>query len=433
MLYPDQEQVTKEIIQWWNGPKQFHILNGPGGVGKSYVIDSVLKQLFRAVPLLLAPTHKALYNLRSKTHGDYEFKTVAAALGIRPVDEGKGLEFKHTVLSPVWGNVNLAVCDEAGMLDEQHLALLCGIGNKILFVGHGSQLPPVKVNRSVHDTCISPVYNRGYSQSELYIPKRNVGDLWNFCNLLERKIYDDSIAVPTTYDIHRNDLAELIEESKDTFYEGKIKIAMWSNESVTKYNLRVRELLFGKVFEKYLPGDLVITASSCISIDFMEHLTEKGLLDNALNYKVAKDIYTDTDCRVVHCQQVVVKLNKTLHLQCYKLLLDSTVEGRFNIFELIHKDDYKRIADYYEHIAWSKESKKAKDRAYEQRATILKCFAQVKHFYASTCHRLQGSSIENIIVGVTDIMKNSNRVERAKLDYVATSRAEKNVYRYKGL
>jgi hypothetical protein len=433
MLYPDQIQATKEIVTWWSSCKQFHILNGPGGVGKSHLVDSLLGSLPLAKVLLLAPTHKALYNLRSKTHGEYEFRTVASALGIRPVDEGKGLKFKHVAISPIWGQVNLAVVDEAGMLDEEHLTLLCSIGIKILFVGHGSQLPPVKVNRSVHDKCISPVYLKGYSQSELYIPKRNVGDLWDFCNTVERKIYDISVEIPTKYDIHRNALEELIIESRDSFASGNTKFALWTNDNVTKYNTRVRELIHGKVFEKYIPGDLVITTATCISIDFMEHLTEKSLLENAVNKNVYKDIYTDTDCVVVHCQQVVVKLNKSLHLQCYKLLLDSKVEGRFNVFELIHRDDYKRIADYYEHIAWGYTTKSAKEKAYERRATILKCFAQVRYFYASTCHRLQGSSIENVIIGVTDIMKNSNRTERCKLDYVATSRAEKNIYRYKGL
>lgn len=430
MLYEDQIQVVKEIITWHDSSRAYHILNGSAGVGKTFVIDELLRNIPRIKPLLIAPTHKAVYNFRDKVHGDYEYKTVASALGIRPVDEGRDLVFKHTQVSPVWGKTNLCIADECGMLDEQHLEILTGIGTKILFVGHGSQLPPVKKNRSVHDKCISPVYQKGYSQSELYLPKRNVGALWEFCNLVEQKIYDNEVVLPDTYDIGRNALEELLNESKYSFAEGKTKFALWSNDAVTKYNDRIREGIFGKVFEKYIPGDLIIVTKSFTSIEFLEVLSEKDILNSP---NIGQDIYTDTDCRVVHCRNVEVKLNKVLKIQCYKITVDSSVEGRFTIFELLHKDDYKRISDYYEHIAWSYKTKEAKDKAYRVRAQILSVFTQVKHFYASTCHRLQGSSIDNIIVGTMDIAKNSNAVEKAKLDYVATSRAKTNLYRYKGL
>lgn len=430
MLYEDQIQAVKEIIPWHDSSKPYHILNGPAGVGKTHVIDELLRSIPRIKPLLLAPTHKAVNNFRDKVHGEYEYKTVASALGIRPVDEGRDLVFKHTQISPIWGKTNLCIIDEAGMLDDQHLNILTGIGTKILFVGHGSQLPPVKKNRSVHDKCISPVYQKGYSQSELWIPKRNVGVLWDFCNLVEKKIYNKEIIIPTNYDIGRDALEELLTESKNAFQEGSMKFALWSNECVTKYNARIRESIFGKVFEKYIPGDLIVVTKSFISIEFLEVLSEKKILEN-LN--IGQDIYTDTDCKVVHCRMVEVKLNKILALQCYKITVDSPIEGRFTIFELLHKDDYKRIADYYEHIAWSYKTKEAKDKAYKVRAQLLSVFTQVKHFYASTCHRLQGSSIDSIIVGTMDIAKNSNVVERAKLDYVATSRAKNNLYRYRGL
>lgn len=430
MLYEDQTKAVGEIVSWHDSSKPYHILNGPAGVGKTHVIDELLRSIPRIKPLLLAPTHKAVNNFRDKVHGEYEYKTVSSALGIRPVDEGKDLVFKHTQLSPIWGKTNLCIIDEGGMLDESHLDILTGIGTKILYVSHGSQLPPVKKNRSVHDKCISPVYLKGYSQSELWIPKRNVGALWDFCNLVERKIYDKNIALPTTYDIGRETLEALLTESKDAFQAGTMKFALWSNENVTKYNARIREGIFGKVFEKYIPGDLIVVTKSFVSLEFLDSLGEKQVL---ANMNIGQDIYTDTDCKVVHCRQVIVKLNKVLALQCYKITVDSAVEGRFTIFEMLHKDDYKRVADYYEHIAWNMKTKEAKDKAYKVRAQLLSVFTQVKHFYASTCHRLQGSSIDNVIVGTMDIAKNSNVVERAKLDYVATSRARNNLYRYKGL
>ena len=191
LLVEDQRQAVKEIKKWWNSEKNAYVLNGRAGTGKTFVIDSILKDIPSAVPLLLAPTHKALRQLREKSYGSYRYMTVAASLGIRPIDEGKELRFEHIMLPPLWDDINLCIVDEVSMLDDFHLELFESIGIKILYVGHKSQLGPIKPSKSMFDSCTSPVFERNYGESNLYIPKRNTGNLWEFNNLVESKIYDD--------------------------------------------------------------------------------------------------------------------------------------------------------------------------------------------------------------------------------------------------
>jgi len=430
MLAEDQIKAVKDIKQWWDSSKAFYILNGGAGYGKTYVVDEVLKNLSRAKPILLAPTHKALRQLREKTHNPYDFKTVASALGIRPIDEGKELKFEQVKLPNFWETINLAVIDEAGMLNEYVLDILKQLGIKILYVGHKSQLPPVVRNRSMFDKCISPVFEQGYGQSDLYIPKRNSGELWEFNKILESKIYSENIVVPTTYDISSKDLSIYIKDSLNLFKSNSLKIALWTNDGVTRYNNRVRALLFNNTSHKYLPEDLIITTNSLVAFNGLEHLNDRQVIRHA---KDGVDIYTDTDGEVIKVENVTVKFCNALHIPCYKLTVRTSIEGIITLYEIIYKDDYKKIADHYEHIAWGLRSKEAKDKAYRERSLLLKCFAQVKHFYAATSHRLQGSSVENVITIASDINKNSNRIERAKCMYVACSRASKELFVYKGI
>lgn len=432
-LYEDQQKAVAEIKRWYSSGKAYHTLSGPAGTGKSHVIEEILTSIPRVKPVLLCPTHKALGQLKEKVQGDYDFRTVANSLGIRPVDIGNVLKFEHTKLPSFWGSVNLAIVDEGGMLDDFQLNLFKSIGMKILYVGHQSQLPPVKRNRSMFDKCVSPVFDQGYGESILYIPKRNTGALWDYNNLLEKKIYDDSIKIPLDYDIGRKDLNSYIssQRGKAELLVGETKFALWTNEGVNRYNSRIRDILFGKEsYTKYLKNDLVIFTNSFTSFDGMDLMNDRTILKFESK---GIDVYTDTDGVVLSCKEVVVNLNKSLSLQCYKLEIDTRVEGRIFAYELIHKDDYKRIADYYEHIAWGRATKSAKDKAYAERSTILHCFAQVRHFYASTVHRLQGSSVPNIVSITSDVNKNSNRIERAKCNYVSCSRAIYDLKVYRGV
>lgn len=430
MLAVDQVQVVDELHSWWRSGRSYHVLNGSAGVGKSYVIDTIIKEL-PIEPILLAPTHKALRGLRDKTKGDYEFRTLAAALGIRPILTKKDLQFEHIKIPSIWDSFNLCIIDEASMLDEFHIELLRSIGIRILYVGHQSQLPPVYESRSMFDPCESPVFTKDYSQSNLWIPKRNTGKLWEYNNTLEKRIYDPNVPIDKSYDVTKADLFQYILDSLDSIRKGLVKVVLWTNDGVTKYNDKIRSLLYKESASfRYLPGDLVITTNSVTSFDGMEALRDKDIISYAPK---GKDIYTDTDGELLSTKIVWIKLNKDISVKCFKHRIKTTVEGIISLYELVYPKDYSLIADYYEHKAWSYTSKEARDRAYRQRALILKCFAQLKHFYAATSHRLQGSSIENVIVIHSDIMKNPNKVERAKCEYVASSRAMNDLLVYRGI
>ena len=431
MLAEDQVQAIKEIKSWWESSRIFHILEGSAGVGKSYVIEEVLKQLKGAEPVLLAPTHKALRQLKDKTNGNHTFRTVASALGIRPIfDHSIDVDFEHKKLAPIWEQVNLGVADEGGMLDNLHIDLFRQTNTKVLFVGHKSQLPPIIKNRSMFDACISPIFEQGFSCSSLWIPKRNTGKLWEHCNYLEKVIYDTSLPARPDYDISKKELKAYIEASADAFSENQVKFALWTNDGVEKYNNIMREIIWkNTALPRYVVGDLVICTSAFTAIKDMEYMNDSMILREASK---AEDVYSDTDGKVLSVETVLVSLNRRIQVPCYKLKV-LTAEGEILMYEPVNKESIGAIVRYYNAIAFGIPDMKRRDKAFSDKFAIMKAFTSVKHFYASTCHRLQGSSIPSVIVIQSDLNRNANRIERAKCTYVGASRAINELMVYRGI
>jgi hypothetical protein len=434
-LNDDQKRSLQFIKSWYNGSSMYMVLDGRGGVGKSYLINHVLKELPNCTPILLAPTHEALKQLKDKTEGEYIFKTIHSALGISPIDDGKDIKFEHRELPKMWENFNLAIADEASMLPEWILQLLLSTGVKIIWCGHSSQLPPVDKKRGVFDKCISPVFTKGYPTTTLTIPQRNTGELWDFCNELDDLIYTTSRDIPNIFDITKADLREYVrsEQGKLDFLNGDTKIVLYTNYGVDTYNDRVRKVLFGKEAElhKYLPTDKIILTSPLTCIDGLERCSD-STIKKLRNAKDLDTLYSNTKATVISCTEVVVKLNISLHIQCYKIFVDCEEDEKY-FYTPKHKDDWDNIGKFYEHLAWGCKNQKDKIRAFQERRFILSCFAELKHFYSATVHRLQGSTYNNIIVINSDIAKVANIIEQKKSRYTAVSRAKNNLYFYRGI
>ena len=438
-LNSDQEKALKFIKTWWYSDHQAMILNGSGGVGKSFLVDYVLKTIPNLHPIIIAPTNEALLQIVDKvTFPGCLFETIYRSLGLKPIEEGDELKFEEQKIPAYWQNINICIADEGSMYSENLITYLLSIGVKVLFVGHDKQLPPVKKNRRISDPCISPLFTFDFPTIQLTIPQRNGGELWEFTKTLERRISEENNKpLPTDFDISRKALSEYIAVSgKDDLFAGRTKLVLWTNHSVDEYNHRIRKSLFGEEAKthKYVKGDKIILTNSYVSIPDLELHTDRSLKRIAcrVNKNTEGYFYSNAKAEVVDCSQVMVKLNTDLHIPAYKLTV--SCDGKTELFyDPVYKEDHTRIAKYYEHLAWNKKDKKKKDKCYLERAFIRRCFSECKHFYAATAHRLQGSSVENIILILADMEKNPNKIERAKCIYVGASRAMNKLMIYRGV
>lgn len=434
-LNKDQTKALHFIKNWWSSGQMYCVLDGKGGTGKSTLVNQVLRELKNCTPICLAPTHEALKQLRDKIEGDYEFKTYHSALGISPIEDTKELEFEHRELPKLWENFNLAIIDEASMIPKWIITILTSIGVKILYLGHSSQLPPVDKKRGIFDKCESPVFEMGYPTITLTIPQRNTGELWDFCNILDEAIYTNSREIPNTFDITKTRLKEYIhsEQGKKDFLSSETKIVMYSNAGVDRYNQRVRQILFGHeaTLYKYLPKDKIILTKPLTVIENLERYSDSGL-KRLTKSKDLKTLYSNSKAEVIDCTKVNVKLNKSLDIQCYKIMVNCENE-LLTFYEPIHKDDWKTIETFYEWLYWQAKTQKDKIKAFQERRFILSCFAQIKGFFAATTYRLQGSTYGNIILINNDIAKVQNIIEQKKHRYVGVSRVSKQLLFYRGI
>ena len=434
-LNSGQKNALDIVKDWWQSSQQCLVLGGRAGTGKSFLIDTLVHTLPNCHPILLCPTNEALEQLRDKVSNDLPLKTVHSALGIAPTVTEKDLSFTHTKIPSFWDDYNLCIVDEASMLPDWILKLLESIKCKIIYAGHESQLPPVVTNRSVYDKCVSPVFEKGYLTYTLKEPMRNKGDLWDFNNILEKSIYKPDTEIPDTYNIKAKDLRDYLKSTSgiNDFFEGNTKIVVWTNAAVDAYNIRIRKNLFGEnAKDFFLPGDKIILKAPLTVIKSLEAYNGNMLKRFASSKKTFDYLYANSKFTILNAQTIKVNLESSIFIYCYKL----QVLGKEGIYEIYVPKDEKGIyhaANFYEHIAWSAKSKLEKDKRYRERHFILSCFANVKHFYCATSHTLQGSGYPNVITINSDINKNANLIERAKLRYVACSRAMNNLMYFKEL
>jgi len=409
------------------------ILDGAGGTGKSHLLHEVINSL-NCEPLLLCPTNEALKQLRDKVQGEYTFRTIHSALGIAPTTHLDEVSFEQVALPNIWDDINLCIVDECSMVSEELLKILNDIGKKILFVGHKSQLPPVKKNKGIFDKCISPVFDKGYRTVTLTIPMRNKGELWDFNNRLEKMIYTPDRIVPKDFDISKKELEEYINSKTgiDGIFEGHTKLVMWSNAGVDKYNSIIREKLFGLTArtEKYIKGDKIILIRPLTVVEELDTYTDK-VLKQFVGKNSLDTLYSNTKGEVVDCKTVTVCLNKQLSVDCYKISVICD-NGFTQFFEPKQLKEIDKIENYYKILAWNEKTAQNKAKAFKTLHFMVSLFAEIKHSYAQTSHRLQGSSIDTVIVIDSDIQKNMNIVEQKKCRYVATSRCINRLMFYRG-
>lgn len=432
MLNSDQKAALAKIKSWWFSNHRDLILTGPGGCGKTYLIDYVLKEI-KTRALILAPTHEALKQIMDKVEGEHEFKTCHSALGITPTDIAGKITFEQKKMPAIWDSYELCIVDEVSMLERYIIDLIRSTGIKVLWCGHAAQLPPVSTDRKIFDKCISPIFKLGIPEVELRQPMRNTGHLWDFCNKLEADIYsNETQKITWEFDINKNELKNYVETHKEDIFSGNTKFILWTNRGVGKYNRHFRRKYFGEIArtKHYLPGDKIILTKPFYEIPHLECLKETTILDRQ-NSK-PEFFFTNTKAEVITCEEKLVKLNKTLHIPVHKIL--ARVEGDdVWLYEPVFPDDHHRIAQYYEHRAWELKTPKAKDKAYKERAFIRSCFGEILHSYAISAHRSQGSSIPSVIIILSDIMRNSCEIERKKMIYVAASRSMTNLMIYRGI
>lgn len=407
-------------------------LTGSAGVGKTYMTAEIIKHL-QALKLsitLTTPTHKAL-SVSIKMAQDLKIRsikvqTIQAFLNVKlqtNYETGKrGFQVEQKGRDKSFTDV--LIVDESSMINEDlfmHIdqAVKEGRVKSVLFVGDHYQLPPVDGQ--------SIVVQKLVKQYELEEIIRQAEDSYIIKiasvvrDLIKKK--DFSTPIETLFKTHMDQSNVHFEQNEFMSLFFSNEVAHWSekeqvfvaytNQTVDYYNKIARNRFWNEKgvvkVPQFLAGDWLTLQDANVSGDSIIHANNETIL-----LKTADKAY-DEELGI-----------------WYWDCLD-------NDFKEIKIVDENSMAKYNEQlnmimkVAKSKKGDERKD-AWKRYYGIVDQYCKVKHIYASTVHKTQGSTYPTVFVDLRGIIKlyNDGAVTSKelayRLTYVAITRASSDVH-----
>lgn len=388
-------------------------LVGFSGCGKSflttYLIELIekkrqLKQAlggsFNYKVQLTATTNKAAKALKDAIGEDHtlytEVSTIQSFLNLilkNDYSTGKQSLIKSKQYKPKYNYI--CFIDEASYIDSHLLKIIreSFVNSKIVFIGDSDQLLPVYHNIAPAFTVEPSIFldetmrqEKGSSITELGHAFRRVLHGDKFPKIEDYLASDVSIITGPEFQ-KLTDTLFTSDEYKSN--PNHCKIIGWTNSKIQDYNAYVRKLWTAT--EPYIVGEYVVANSAIIQ-------NEQTLAAN----EAVKRIYG--------ASPVFEKYG----IPCQELL--------FDFGPVLVPLDFKAAQKLIKAAA------NAKDwHLYFQ---LKEEFCDFRPNHALTTHKAQGSTYENVFLDLSDIGRNTQNQEIARLMYVASTRASKKLYLY---
>jgi ATP-dependent exoDNAse (exonuclease V) alpha subunit len=394
-------------------PRAFYGLYGFAGTGKSTVLSYLghTSAAHASRIVMCAPTHKAvsvLRKMKDERSALRDFETIHKMLYIKgKVDEKTGetvfATHKNFQMMPVC-KFNVLIVDECSMLDKDKVELIVELTKhidlKVVYVGDPHQLPPVteeKLNggKSYSFNCSSYTLLREIERSH--------GPVAAAAHAARKAIGKrDRMVIPTTDGTQRiTSEVELLRQYMEVHETGQI--LTFTNDDVKKWNDRVRTQLHGPGVPHFHPGDRLTAAKTIGHISSSEEfVVSSAQLANHMG----------VDCWQLHFE------DKLFHLY-------ACAPG---------KQDQMRIAEETKRkMIWAEDKRKGRSskRSYERWDEFRTAFHDLRHGYAQTIHKSQGSTYDQVFVEEGELFERMWAPQdikfRGKLLYVAYSRAAKRL------
>lgn len=423
-LTKDQEKANNAFLDFLVSDEHFFVIQGAAGTGKSFLVRHLLETFYsryKAYCLLLqkevqefdiritATTNKAVNVLEGflkdflDSRPDIRISTIYSLLGLRVQNDrttGKTTLSYNQNAAPQFqsggGVVPLVFVDEYSFFGEDlqqivESVLIQGANAKVVYIGDKYQLAPVGQTESA-------VERLNCKKVELDEVIRNSGHILATGTQFRRTVEDGMFKaiLYNNQDLVHLKGAEFQQAVEASFgapdwTPSKSKILAWTNERVLAYNQHIRQFLH--LPERFQAGETVITN---------EYISGNR-----------------TYCKSVDSEVVITRVPKDSQTQYgiegYMVELDHCHVG-------FMPNNYQQAKTLLKKLAKEKDWKKF----FEIKETWL----DLRPVYASSIHKAQGSTYETVFLDLSDIGKNWNAVDVARLLYVGITRASKKVICY---
>lgn len=441
----DQMKALEKIVAFlFSGINdQIFLLTGYAGTGKSSLIGSLVRTMteFRQKTILLAPTGRA-----AKVFSGYAVQQ-AFTIHKKIYRQQKFAEGSpHFSLSENLHKHTLFIVDEASMISNESADFsLFGTGRllddlieyvyssegcRILFIGDGAQLPPVKQENS---PALDGDILRSYSLevmvatlTQIVRQEEESGILHNATALRNALRFQKTEEYPKLKvngftDVMRIGGMELIDEVSNAYQKDGIEetiVISRSNKRVNAYNNGIRNrVLFRE--EEISSGDiLMITKNNYFWVDNFEDLDflANGEFVEVQRVRGEEEMYGFRFCNVLlyHRDYEIEFEAKiildVLHTEVPGLTREQNEQFFFNVME-----------DYADIPRKQQRYKKVKSNPWFNAL-------QVKYGYAVTCHKAQGGEWKNVFLDLGYIQQSYMGENFYRWLYTSITRSSRKLF-----
>ena len=404
-----------------NGIPTIAVLTGSAGTGKTTVIKEIINEININSPLttveLCATTHRAATVLEDIVGAPVA--TGYALFKLRPTISKYG---KETITNAGICDIphqSVVIIDEASMIGNKFLKSIVDIVThrslKLLFVGDPFQLPPPADTCSIFDGSLS-TYTLTQVHRQLggnpVLEKANefreyIEGIRNTEPVLETKINSKGEGIHVLP--HSEFVTKFVEKYIDYSAGAEVDIPLctYTNESAINYNSMVRKAAYflEDTIEPFYKGERLITNGIVMHGD-------KTILTN--NEIVYVDAYGEGESYGI--PGYFVRLIGT-----YNEYTKSNVK---KVFSPKTKAAADKVLKEEKALAVKGKSKTGWQAYYK----IKNSLADLRPPFAGTTHKAQGGTFPAVFIDKLNINKCRDKTTRARLFYVALTRASKNVY-----
>jgi exodeoxyribonuclease-5 len=430
-LNKEQADMVINITKYLNGELDlpYYLVQGSGGTGKSFSIYRAIMNVPSHLIIAAAPSHFAKNVLQDFLGEDYLVKTIAGLLGKKVTynDEGKEILVPIFRLVPPITKYPVIIIDEGSMVDDdtydEILTYVKDAGKKLIVLGDYCQLPPVN---QAHDSLFFDDIS-----SELLQPMRFTGPIYDLATFVRDEIVHiregtvprlnvlniktDRISMiddrGSGY-IFLNNMGTLLKAAIRRFKSGKgasyARVVAYRNKTIDKINHHIRKGLYGETPKQFEVGELLINNGG---FSVPKGRRKKQIISNGSIFEVEKATPVlgpyDIPCMSLEFKNAYFE-NKIITVSKEGMEMFNRIESRI---KRIAKNDKAYWKDYF---------------------SFRESFAYFSYSYASSSHKVQGSSISHVFILEDDIYSVRPTTPKEKLQslYVSITRASFRTYVY---
>lgn len=468
VLTQQQQAALDTLLRFARGETDhaMAVLEGYAGTGKTTLVGRLLEAVRGDVgPIAVAaPTNKAVKVLREKIQeagvalpdgpidphdrgrrrAAVEFGSIHSFLGLQMSEREDGTQECRSAREPSIDEYALVIVDECSMLgtDLFQRVAVAKRGARVLFVGDPAQLPPIEPGEH-----LSPTFGRVALRVTLSEVVRQAADnpIISLSVMLRQAIESgrrvDPVAIAETLPPLPADAGLVVGDANTVvsfaLYEiaekRDARVVAYTNAAVLAYNQRIHNALHGATAFPFVEGERVIVHSQHEAMETDADGNPDG-----------------TKTTLITSEEVTVrKIIEQRHplygqVPAAKLVLERDDGSTVSVFMASdtravdaavgeHFAEWRRLKDEADQLGAAGRRHEAQEQREDAKAAsgkawaLKRAFAPLRHAYALTAHKSQGSTFDTAVVDLADLAKMRSAFQFNRALYVAATRASQHL------